>query len=395
MSTQQEPYILWLPSWYPNKLEPYNGDFIQRHARAAALYHPVTVIFFTQFGESVSQRYNVETTVNGNLKEIIVYIPFVPLKIRFLDRIRYNIKYYSFAKKILNDHFTKSGLPHIVHVHVPMKAGNLAFWIKRKFKTPFIVSEQASTYLREAPDNFFKRHWLYRLQVKKIFKTADYVTNVSAAVGEILKDLFNIKKFSVIHNTVDTSIFKPVDSGYNEVASFIHISLLNYQKNVADIVRSLSILKKENQNFRLMIFGPANNDLIKLVHDLNLEEEVRFHVEVPQDELAKFVQQADALILFSRYETFGCVIIEALACGKPVILSNLPVMHENAKEGFNAVFAENENPSDLAEKIKWFIENRTKFNAAEIANDAALRYNYSKVGKEFTNWYKQTIQTLS
>jgi len=70
-------------------------------------------------------------------------------------------------------------------------------------------------------------------------------------------------------------------------------------------------------------------------------------------------------------------------------------MHENAKEGFNAVFAENENPSDLAEKIKWFIENRTKFNAAEIANDAALRYNYSKVGKEFTNWYKQTIQTLS
>ena len=53
MSKQQKPYILWLPSWYPNKSEPYSGDFIQRHAKAAALYDPVTVIFFTQFGEKV------------------------------------------------------------------------------------------------------------------------------------------------------------------------------------------------------------------------------------------------------------------------------------------------------------------------------------------------------
>ena len=393
MTKPSSSYILWLPSWYPNKLAPFDGDFIQRHAKAVSLYTNVHVIFVRSDEEGkVTNLITESFTQNGSLTEHIIYFK---KGTSFFGRINSFRKWIKLSKKAIKRYIKENGKPELVHVHIALRAGIIAKWVKRKWGIDYVITEQWGGYLPEAEEKLSDLPGYLQMYWRRIMRNAAAVSVVSLYLGQCLNKILQHISFAVIPNVVDTSIFKPVDSGYNEIASFIHISLLNYQKNVADIVRSLSILKKENQNFRLMIFGPANNDLIKLVHDLNLEEEVRFHVEVPQDELAKFVQQADALILFSRYETFGCVIIEALACGKPVILSNLPVMHENAKEGFNAVFAENENPSDLAEKIKWFIENRTKFNAAEIANDAALRYNYSKVGKEFTNWYKQTIQTLS
>jgi len=53
-------YVLWLPSWYPNKLDPFDGDFIQRHANAASLHTKVHVIFV---------KADEEGKITGNLEE--------------------------------------------------------------------------------------------------------------------------------------------------------------------------------------------------------------------------------------------------------------------------------------------------------------------------------------
>lgn len=385
MSTLHEPYILWLPSWYPNKLEPYNGDFIQRHAKAAALYHPVTVIFFTQLGERVSQNYNVETTVNGNLKEIIVYIPFVPLKIRFLDRIRYNIQYYSFAKKFLKNHFKKSGLPQMVHVHVPLKAGNLAFWIKRKFKTPVIVSEQASTYLKEAPDNFFNRHWLYRQQVKKIFETADYVTNVSAAVGKILQNLFNIRKFRVIHNTVNTKIFK---YGHikNEVFTYIHVSSLTDQKNIFGILRVFKKLANIRRDWKLTIVGPYTIEIEQFIEQESLKNLIFLAGEVPYEKVASYMQQAHVMVLFSKHENFPCVVVEALCCGLPVVSSDVAGVKEAINES-NGILVNSGDEEQLLEEVMKMRDRYADYNTSQISSNAISKFNYQVIGEEFHKLY--------
>lgn len=60
--------------------------------------------------------------------------------------------------------------------------------------------------------------------------------------------------------------------------------------------------------------------------------------EMSQESLVKFLQPATALILVSSYETFGCVLIEANACGVPVIVSDIPVFHETVKQEVNGVF---------------------------------------------------------
>src|SRR6476659_7896057 len=71
---KKEPYILWLPSWYPNKLEPYNGDFIQRHARAVSLYQKVRVLFVVRDEKgTVTKDVLTENFANENLTEQLIY----------------------------------------------------------------------------------------------------------------------------------------------------------------------------------------------------------------------------------------------------------------------------------------------------------------------------------
>ena len=66
--------VLWLPSWYPNKLFPFNGDFIQRHAAAVALYQPVQVIHIVKDEKGVFTKNIMEDIhVTGGLSETIVY----------------------------------------------------------------------------------------------------------------------------------------------------------------------------------------------------------------------------------------------------------------------------------------------------------------------------------
>ena len=382
-------YILWLPSWYPNKLDPFDGDFIQRHANAAALHTNVHVIFVKADEEGkITDNLEESFTKKEKLSEHIIYFKKT---VSFFGRMNSFRKWVRLFKKAVKDYIKENGQPQLVHVHVAIRAGIIAKWIKRKWGIDYVVTEHWAGYLPEAETKLSDLPGYIQIACRRIMKNAASISVVSTYLGHCLEKILRGISFTVIPNVVDTSIFKPVPTEKSKTVSFIHISLLNYQKNAGDIIRAMSILKKENPNFHLMIFGPLTAELIRLVEDLDLLSEISFHEEIPQVELSKFIQQSNALILYSRYETFGCVIIEALACGKPVILSDLPVLHENAREGFNAIFAKNEDPADLAEKLNWFMQNMEKFDGTAIAQQAALTYSYDKVGKQFFDWYKGTM----
>jgi len=387
---EKTSYILWLPSWYPNKLDPFDGDFIQRHAQAVSLRTNVHVIFVkADDGGKITRNLEQSFTKKERLSEHIIYFKKT---VSFFGSINSFRKWVRLFKKAVKDHIKENGKPQLVHVHVAIRAGIIAKWIKRKWGIDYVVTEHWAGYLPEAETKLSDLPGYIQIACRRIMKNAASISVVSTYLGQCLEKILRGISFTVIPNVVDTSIFKPFPTEKNKTVSFIHISLLNYQKNAGDIIRAMSILKKENPNFHLMIFGPLTAELIRLVEDLDLRSEISFHEEIPQVELSKFIQRSNALILYSRYETFGCVIIEALACGKPVILSDLPVLHENALEGFNAIFAKNEDPADLAEKLNWFMQNMEKFDNAAIAQQAALTYSYEKVGKQFCDWYERTVQ---
>src|SRR5690242_6079274 len=113
---------LWLTGWYPNKLDAVNGDFIQRHARAVALFCKVDVIHLEPDKNNVlTTQTEIYAETNGNLSETIA---LYKLNHNFLVGKPFSFtRYTSLFKKLVQQYISKHGKPDIVHVQVPIKAG--------------------------------------------------------------------------------------------------------------------------------------------------------------------------------------------------------------------------------------------------------------------------------
>jgi len=386
--------ILWLPSWYPNILSPYDGDFIQRHARAVALFQKVTVIYIKKDERGVVAK-NVKTTsvLKENVQEIIVYYNSLKTGISFLDRFISSLMYKKIFKKVLTNYIADHGKPHLSHVHVVLKAGLLASWLKKRFKIPFIISEHWTGYLPEAKFGIKDLNIFQKKSMQKIFDESQMITVVSDVLGKAISNQFKIPGYKIIANTVNTSFFYPNFKPSNSPVHFIHISSLEYQKNIENVIEALNLVKKKGFDFRLLILGPPKKEIAELVVQKELQTLVEYKNEVPQDQVASYLRRSDALILYSHYETFGCVVIEANACGIPAILSDLPVFREYISEDENGVFVTPGNPVELANTLENFILGNYLFDKQSIAEKTAERFKYGKIGKEFAAIYENVIGT--
>ena len=383
--------ILWLCSWYPHPGDPYEGDFIQRHAKAVSIYALVTVFYVSQDG---SNKNVVEDKVTeqqaGKVYERIVFFRFKKTGIKVIDKLVYNFRYYRTYKKNVQAYIAKEGKPDIVHIHVPMKAGMMGRWIKKRWDIPYIISEHSSHYNGKTDDDFSAKSFFHRYNVKQVFRNADAVTNVSAIIGSKLKELFGIGEVRVIRNTVDTRYFQYQTPGVSKFR-FIHVSTLApYQKNIAGMLRSFSQLKKERQDFELVIVGPASTALKEDMIQSELASFVVFAGEISYPEVALQMQQASALVLFSRYENFPCVVIEALCCGLPVIAADTGGIGEAVNET-NGILVQSENEEELTNALNKVMNEYDKFDREKIAYDSGQRFSYEAIGKQFYELYNEVI----
>lgn len=379
--------VLWLASWYPNSLDKFDGDFIQRHANAVALYCKVHVIYVKKDEQLKTNEQAVEIQELGNLTEEIIYYNSTKTGVGFIDRALSHQKYLKYAKEAVTKYMTVNGKPDLLHVHVAMKAGLLGLWAKKRLGLPFIVTEHWTGYLPNADRQLQSFSSVYQKMIKKVLLNAAVVTVVSEYLGKSIQGLLPVIKYQVIPNVVDTLVFYPSTSQQASTkASFIHISNMNFQKNTEAILEALSLVKNEFA-FEMNVYGTASPKIIKLVEKLGLQDYVFIKGEVTQPILAEAIRQSDALLLYSRFETFGCVIIEANACGVPVIVSDIEVLHEIVQEGINGTFVPGENANALAQKLKQFILQKDNFVPIEIAKQAAAKYNYKAIGRQFFHLY--------
>ena len=380
--------VLVLPSWYPNKIDNFAGDFIQRHVKAIALYVPQYIIHFVkdEHGIITKDVHSEICNYENYTEEIIYYYP-AKTGAKYLDRFISYLKFTKLYKKNINRYFKDNENTTLVHVHVALMAGIIATWIKQKFKVPFILSEHWTIYLPQSNYQIKNLNLIYQKHLREILKKALIVTVVSNYLGNAIQQVYPFIQYKKIPNVVDTSLFYPLTIEQKSGTKFIHASLMNYQKNVEGICYAAKIAKDKGYQFSLDLFGPIQNSIKELIATLKLNNIIFLRGEVPQSFLASELQLADALILYSRFETFGCIIIEAQACGLPVITSDLQIFEEIISPGINGLFAKENTPSDLAEVMMNYCENKNSFTKSIIAQTAE-KYSYAIVGKEFESLYK-------
>lgn len=167
----------------------------------------------------------------------------------------------------------------------------------------------------------------------------------------------------------------------------------HYFKGLNNLLQALSTLS--NKTWRLNIIG--DGDLKKyyqtLSQELKIENKVKFRGRVNNESLVRYYQDSDVLILpsINSHEAFGLVLIEALACGLPVIASDLPGVRSVFTDKQEGLLVKTNNILDLQEKIKYLLDNENvRENMSVSARQLALKkYDQNiiadKILDEFSN----------
>lgn len=384
-------HVLWLASWYPDEIAPTNGDFVQRHARAVEELHPITVIHVQQGDPAKPHlRKMTMTTTSGNLREIIIHFPYQPTGYRLLDKLRYHHWYRKALFGAIDQYVREHGVPDLVHLHVPVKAGIGALYLRDRYHVPFMVSEQSSEYVRDAPNNYWSRSARYRKLVARLFREAVVVTNVSRTMGEVLKQISGRAEVIQVPNTVDTSLFRYTGEQPRRFR-FIHVSNLNEQKNISGLLRVFAKLVAERTDWELVLVGPAGPHLDPLLRPIRGKVKVTCTGLLHYADVAEEMRRSSAFVLFSDHENFPCVIVEALCCGLPVITSTAGGSGDAIDPSNGETVAPRDEEALLA-SLRRMCEGVKTYDRPAIAREAAARYSYDVVGKRFLEIYQDVLK---
>lgn len=205
----------------------------------------------------------------------------------------------------------------LVHAHVSHPAGFAAAELARVLGVPLVVSEHMSPFpfddMRGADGRPFP-------DVLSPLESAARVTAVSRAHAASIARWVR-RPIDVLPNFVDETRFAPGTRGPGEPFRFLSVGHLVPQKGFDILLRALAICHAAGDRFRLAIVGKGyeQDALRSLAHELDLDASVEWRGAPERSTMPEVYRAADAFVLASRHESFGVVVIEALASGLPVV----------------------------------------------------------------------------
>jgi glycosyltransferase involved in cell wall biosynthesis len=373
-------HILFLPSWYPNHKNDLDGNFIQNHARAAAIHHNVSVLFVTSIPD-LNENFKIEKKKSSNLTELYVYYKDSSFIIIKLYRILKS--YYLGLKNIASF--------DLIHSHVFEKIGIFSILIAFLLNKKIILSEHNSNlYKLDTQRNQIKTWYAFW------YKKYDAILPVSNSLKTCFMELgIPQNKLNVIYNVVDTSFFKyEVNRLENKKFEFLHISNFARIKNIEGILIAFKKLLEDDPSCNLTILGDGNlQDVINQANSLKIpQENIHFVGKIMPDFLAVYYQNADTFILNSHKETFGVVLAESLCCGCPVITTKNGGYSDEmtTEEGF--VIPPNDSEA-LLKAMKKMIATKNQWHRDEIAQNAVSKFGETAISGQLDTIYQKIFNS--
>ena len=254
-------------------------------------------------------------------------------------------------------------------------AGFAALFFKFRFpQVPFILTLQEGD-----PISYIKRKvWFVYPLFKKIFLKADTIQAISNYLADWASDMGYKGQVIVIPNGVDVNRFKIQDSGFRNNKILITVSRLVKKNGVADIIKALKHLP-EDVKLKVLGSGPLESELKLLATGLPVE----FVGSVSQEDIPKYLHNADTFVRPSLSEGFGISFIEAMAAGLPVIATPVGGIVDFLKDGETGLFCEVNNPESIATQVKKLIDN-DKLRESIVKNARKMveeKYDWNLVAK--------------
>jgi glycosyltransferase involved in cell wall biosynthesis len=235
----------------------------------------------------------------------------------------------------------------------------------------------------------------YNKYILYSFKRSSEIFAVSNILATSIKNTFGEFEIRILPNFVDLSVFSnyKLASDLNNQGSFIFLSIgnLNFYKGFDILLQSFAKAFISDKNVKLYIagIGEIDKELKDITLKMGISDQVIFLGHLSQPEVREYLYLSDAFVLASRFETFGIVYIEAMACGKPVIATTCggPEEFVDSECGY---LVPKDNIHELATALVEMKKNKHNFNSEIIIQKISDKFDSKKLAAQLIEVY-QTI----
>ena len=234
--------------------------------------------------------------------------------------------------------------------------------------------------------------WLHRFWQRmnhRCVKKCELVVSLTEGDASYWRQYVN--RVSVLPNPLTSYILHPVVRDNN--TRIICAGRLTQIKRFDRVIDAFSMIADKYPDWVIDIFGEGDlhEQLQKQIANRQLTG--RINIKPPTRDIYAEYQNSSFFVLGSDYESFGLVLVEAMACGIPVVSVNCPFGPvEIIDDGVTGLLAEN-TPKDLSAKMEWMITHETeRREMGRQAHQAAARYQQDVVMKEWEALYRSVMR---
>lgn len=382
--------VLFLSSWYPNRVMPTLGNFVQKHAEAVALHSDVIALFVcsdagcTQTFEIVESNINKVYTINVYYKKVNHAIPFI-------SQLQKLLRYIRAYKKGLLAVEKKAGRVDIVHHNILYPSGIIAWYLKKTKNIPYVISEHWTGYLANKKTKIgFWQKWISKI----IARNASAILPVSNDLKNAMQASGLPGNYTVVYNVADNQLFYPLlNKASGRKIRFLHISTLDdAHKNISGMLEAVASLFAQRKDFEFWFVGDGDTTPhIETAARLNIYNSAAFFDGTKTThEVAELMRNADCFVLFSNYENLPCVLIEAMASGIPVISSTVGGIPEHITADYGILLPPG-NKQELVSALNGMIDaiRQEKYSAEHLNDYAKANFSYESVSRNLHFIYQK------
>ena len=268
----------------------------------------------------------------------------------------------------------------IIHPH----QARVLYYLLAKKPDKSIVFHYHGASNKIQEKNFKIAFSLFRKRINKIISVSN------AGILQMQKLIPDINA-EIIYNGVDTKSFSPDSTKFSKKGDpqLLFVSSLRQYKKSIFLVEQMEEILKYFPNAYLQIIGEGEdyNKLQTYIKSNLLEKNVELVGKIPQSELPKWYSTCDIYVSASTFEVCPVPPLEAMSCGKPLILFDIEPHREILTRSKSGKFFSNDPKGDFITKIKQVYENREKLGT--MARNFAISQDWSEISKKLSTIYEK------
>lgn len=389
--------VLFIPSWLPYRDAPLAGKFFVEQATALA-EADVARIMMLNWGQNEYQmaiRHPV-----SSLKKLFRY----PGACRgnhtlsqTLEEVR--VPHLTWTSLIAKGNITslasRINLPRqaeLIHAHVTFPAGYLAMLLSEKLSIPYIITEHSGRF----PFPEYVKHGAISPLIMNPLKSASKIVAVSSHLQQEIKAKTGLEA-QVIPNLVNTCLYKPGCCSHREGPfRLFSLSVISAAKGSSDLLKALKLLNTRVKDWHL--YWGGDGPLLPKVKREAEKNGLRGHITWmgrlnPSQAIEQFTQ-CDCFVMPSRLESFSMVLIEALACGKPVVATNCGGPKDIVNDQCG-ILVPNQNIEAMANALEKMSYTYSGYSSQALRDYCILKFGHKAITAKIGDMYRSILDAGS